>query len=336
MKPAALLSLAAVASASPAAEATDAATAALKGLYVQTANIVGKTFFDTFTWQAIADPTHARVNLTDQATARALNLSYATHDSFVMKMDAKTVLDPAGPGRNSVRIISNANYTTHVAVFDIRHMPAGCGTWPTIIEVALDGALAKGKCDIVEGINDVGPNQATLHTTAGCMMKPQSPFTSTGTTVSTNCDDIATASDGCGVHAPSNTPNYGPAFNKAGGGWYAYERAVNRTRVFFWPRHSLTVPMDVRYNLGAVETALWGKPFALFTNDLCDLSSHFGPNNIVFKNNICGDWAGRQEEYSAAGCPGVCNDFANAHPEAFSEAYWDIAALRVYETPQFK
>ncbi|KAH7100895.1 glycoside hydrolase family 16 protein [Auriculariales sp. MPI-PUGE-AT-0066] len=309
-----------------------AASVSFPGIYVESANIVGDAFFDAFNWQAIADPTHARVNLTDQATARALNLSYTSRDSFVMRMDATTVLDPAGPGRNSVRIMSKANYTTHVAVFDIRHMPEGCGTWPTIIEVAQDGALAKGKCDIVEGINNNGTNQATLHTTADCLVDEQDPHTSTGTTVSTNCDDVATASNGCGVHAPSNTPNFGPAFNAAGGGWYAYERAVNKTSVWFWSRsRAKTVPLDVRFPLGGVAPALWGKPFALWTNSKCDLAAHFGPNNIVFKNNICGDWAGVQDNYSGAGCPGTCLDLANAHPEAFAEAYWDVASLRIYE-----
>lgn len=75
--------------------------------------------------------------------------------------------------------------------------------------------------------------------------------------MSTNCDDVATASGGCGVRAPANTPNFGPAFNKAGGGWYAYERAPNSTKVWFWARHAWAVPPDVRFRLGAVDTALW-------------------------------------------------------------------------------
>lgn len=56
----------------------------------------------------------------------------------------------------------------------------GDRTWPTIIEVALDGALAKGKADIIEGVNSNGTNQATLHTTADCLVAAQSPATSTG------------------------------------------------------------------------------------------------------------------------------------------------------------
>ena len=41
----------------------------------------------------------------------------------------------SGAGRQSVRIKSNAAYTTHVAVFNVNHMPEGCGTWPAIWEV---------------------------------------------------------------------------------------------------------------------------------------------------------------------------------------------------------
>lgn len=36
-----------------------------------------------------------------------------------MRADDTTVLTPSGPGRNSVRIKSNAAYTTHVAVYAI-------------------------------------------------------------------------------------------------------------------------------------------------------------------------------------------------------------------------
>ena len=55
-------------------------------------------------------------NYVDQATALAQNLTFATDTSFIMRADDFAVLDPAGPGRNSVRIKSNNVYTTHVSV----------------------------------------------------------------------------------------------------------------------------------------------------------------------------------------------------------------------------
>lgn len=56
-------------------------------------------------------------NYVDKTTAQKLNLTYATHNTFVMRADDTTVLSATGPGRNSVRIRSKKRYTTHVAVY---------------------------------------------------------------------------------------------------------------------------------------------------------------------------------------------------------------------------
>ena len=56
-------------------------------------------------------------NYVDQATALAQNLTFASDTSFIMRADSFTTLDPAGAGRNSVRIQSNNVYTTHVSVY---------------------------------------------------------------------------------------------------------------------------------------------------------------------------------------------------------------------------
>lgn len=79
-------------------------------------DFVGKGFLHGFEHEAIDDPTHGRVVYVDEATALKQNLTYASGDSFVIRTDYKTVLDPDGPGRNSVRIRSKKTYTTHVAV----------------------------------------------------------------------------------------------------------------------------------------------------------------------------------------------------------------------------
>jgi hypothetical protein len=89
---------------------------------------------------------------------------------FVMRADYKTVLNPSGAGRNSVRIRSKKTYTHHLVVLDARHMPQGCGTWPAFWETSENGWPAYGELDILEGVNDVSPNQATLHTLPGCTM----------------------------------------------------------------------------------------------------------------------------------------------------------------------
>ena len=84
--------------------------------YTLSDNFVGSGFLTGFEHEAIADPTNGRVNYVDQATALSLNLTFASDDTFIMRADSTTVLNPSGPGRDSVRIRSVNTYTNHVAV----------------------------------------------------------------------------------------------------------------------------------------------------------------------------------------------------------------------------
>lgn len=79
-------------------------------------NFIGTGFLSGFEHEAIPDPTNGRVNYVDQGTALANNLTFASGDTFVMRADSTTTLNPSGPGRNSVRIRSLNTYTTHVVV----------------------------------------------------------------------------------------------------------------------------------------------------------------------------------------------------------------------------
>ncbi len=71
-----------------------------------------------------------------------------------------------------------------------------------------------------------------------------------------NCDIAATNNAGCGVEAPSSN-SYGPAFNSAGGGWYAMERTNNFIKVWFWSRNAGNVPSDVKNGATSVNTDKW-------------------------------------------------------------------------------
>jgi hypothetical protein len=48
-----------------------------------------------------------------------------------MGVDHTNTLDPAGPGRKSLRITSKKSWTHGLFIADIVHMPGSiCGTWP--------------------------------------------------------------------------------------------------------------------------------------------------------------------------------------------------------------
>ena len=120
---------------------------------------------------------------------------------------------------------------------------------------------------------------------------------------STNCDANANNNAGCGVRA-SLSSTYGPAFNQAGGGWYAMERTPHFIKVYFWSRNANNVPDDVRNGNTVINTDKWGTPFAYFPSTDCDIDAYFGWHHIVINLTLCGDWAG--SAFGGDGCHGSC------------------------------
>ncbi|KAG8973016.1 hypothetical protein FRB90_010043, partial [Tulasnella sp. 427] len=188
-----------------------------------------------------------------------------------------------------------------------------------------------GEIDIIEGVNDAGANAATLHTLDNCTMS-SSNMIQTGSLIATDCYAGRNSNTGCQVKS-GNAASYGPSLNAVGGGWYVMERTSKFINVWFWARNDPLVPSEVKNGNGQVNPAHWGKPFANFVNNNCDLSTKMSPHSIIFNLTFCGDWAG-----SVFGCSTVdstgpwnsCINYVNNNPGAFANAYWDIAALRVY------
>ncbi|KAF8803219.1 glycoside hydrolase family 16 protein [Phlegmacium glaucopus] len=299
-------------------------TPALANIYLLNNRIIGPDFYNNFDWEAIADPTNGRVNYVNQAVSDSQNLTFASSDTFILRTDFRTVLSARGPGRNSVRLRSKNTYTTHVAVFDVRHMPQGCGTWPAIWEVKGSNWPEGGEVDIVEGVNDQTANSATLHTTPGCTMPPSG--IQTGTPGQLDCNTAVNSNTGCTVEFPT-AQSFGPPFNSNGGGWFAIERTTTFIKVWFWARNDNSVPLDIKSDL-FVNTDSWGTPTAAFPDTSCDIPEFFQEHNIVINLTLCGDWAG--SVYSQDGCPSTCVDFVNNNPSEFQNAYFDFASIRVY------
>ena len=96
-------------------------------------------------------------------------------------------------------------------------MPYGCATWPAFWTVGANWPYG-GEIDIVEGVNNGGNNQMTLHTAPGCSISQTSDFA--GTVLQDSCDAFLNYNTGCGVEDPSSK-SYGKTFNSNGGGVFA-------------------------------------------------------------------------------------------------------------------
>ncbi|KIO24745.1 glycoside hydrolase family 16 protein, partial [Tulasnella calospora MUT 4182] len=248
---------------------------------------IGNSFltgFDHQTFLTDGDPTHGRVNYTDQAFAVSQNLTFTSTNTLIMRADYTTVLKSTDAwGRNAVRIQSKKSYGTSVTIMDLRHMPEGCATWPAFWVTWPN----MGEIDILEGVNDSGPNAATLHTLDGCTMSSANMIqTGTLTPTATNCYAYVNYNTGCSVKSGTAT-SYGPSLNAVGGGWYAMERTSNFINVWWWARNDPAVPPEVKNGNGLVNPAHWGKPFANFVNNNCDLSTKMGPHNIIINLTFC-------------------------------------------------
>lgn len=179
----------------------------------------GEDFFKGWNWFTDDDPTHGRVNYVGKDEARSKNLTYGTFfsllpkspapssvhhlsrftlfdslvggGSFIMRADDRAVVDPSARGRDSVRISSQNTYDEAIIVLDLKHMPAGCATWPAFRTKTQAGPSPPGAVvDIIEGksqsdsclvflyhssayfrragVNLNKENQATLHTAPNC------------------------------------------------------------------------------------------------------------------------------------------------------------------------
>ncbi|KIJ12504.1 glycoside hydrolase family 16 protein [Paxillus involutus ATCC 200175] len=240
-------------------------------MYTKSESIIGEDFYNSFNFKAIADLTHGCVNYVDQETAVSLGLTFVIANTFFLCTNNTTVLSASSLGCNSVRIRSNNQYTTHVAVFDILHMPQGCRMWPV---------------NILEGVNDVTPNQSTLHTSPNCII-PALGVNQLGMTIATNCDATADFNKGCAVCLSKDDNSFGPTSTRlVVDEWfprYAMERTDDYISIWFWECSDCSAPQDVTDGAGT--------PSAYFPNTDCDLASHFSPNNIIINLMFCGDWA---------------------------------------------
>jgi len=282
-------------------------------------NYSGSGFFNDWDFFTAGDPTHGTVNYVNQTYAQKMGYISTDGGSVYIGTDFKNVVPASSRGRDSVRLSSKATYRYGLFIMDLNHMPTGCGTWPAWWLVGPNWPNG-GEIDIIEGVNVATNDQTTLHTNNGCDQSKVDKSMYTGHEVSTNC----LGNNGCGIVA--NMMNYGAPFNSAGGGVYVMEWTPDFIRTFYFARNA--IPKDILS--GNPQPNTWGKPYAYFALGANCPDSHFVDEVIVINLTYCGDWAGN---VFAAQCKnlGNCNTYVKNNPSKFSEAYWRINYVSVFQ-----
>lgn len=296
----------------------------------------GSTFFNGWSFYTAADPTNGNVQYVDQSTAQSAGLiQINSKGNAVMSVETTPQVQT---NRQSVRITTEATFDGGLVVMDAVHMPTGCATWPAFWTNGPNWP-AGGEIDIIEGVNNYTNNQATIHTNPGCSLPSttSASLNMSGTLVaSTDCSATATGNQGCGIRSNSSN-SFGSGFNAIGGGVYAMLWDSTGIKVYFFPRGS--IPSDI--SAGAPQPQNWPAPMANFPSTDCNPYTFFYTHSAIFDTTLCGDWAG--SAWSTTGVPGqdvscaqqtgfsTCSAFVQASGASFSEAYWEVSSVKIYQ-----
>lgn len=294
--------------------------------YVLEDDYTVSTFFDMFTFYTEADPTNGFVEFVDQSTAQDAGYIGTIGDAIYIGTDNTSV---TSTGRESIRLSSNKTYNTgNLVILDLAHMPGGiCGIWPAFWMVGPSWPSG-GEIDIIEGVNLQDTNAMTLHTESGVTITDTGNFTGTISTYDCYVDATDQSSNaGCSIDS-SDTASFGSGFNDNGGGVYVTEITDDSINIWYFSRYN--IPDDVASGAPVPSTS-WGTPAAQFMNGWL-ANEFFYDLNIVFDLTFCGDWAG--DAWSSGTCSSyadTCNDYVGDNPSAFTDAYWAINSLKVYQ-----
>jgi len=296
----------------------------------------GDTFFNDWDFFTGDDPTHGTVQYIDGPTAFSSGLaSINSAGNAIMAVD--TTQNITG-NRRTIRITTNYQYTGGLLVLDAVHAPTGCAVWPAFWSNGPNWPN-NGEIDIMEGVNDLTLNQASVHTSSGCHISDdQTINNATGTLVGgSDCASAETNNGGCGQQDTAQNNTHGPGFNSIGGGVYAMVWDETGIAVYFFNRSA--IPADITGL--APQPQNWGLPFARWPATNCNSFQFFQLHSAIFDTTLCGDWAGNV--WTTAGSPGqaqscaqrtgfaTCAEFVQNSGASFQDAYWEVKTVRLYQ-----
>ncbi|WQF85823.1 Putative glycoside hydrolase family 16, concanavalin A-like lectin/glucanase domain superfamily [Colletotrichum destructivum] len=268
------------------------------------------------------DPTGGYVSYKSAEEAQSMGILKTVGEDLYLGVDSKSVLDPNGIGRSSVRIESKSKYKQGLFIATFSHLPKPvCGAWPAFWTVGNPWPDA-GEIDIVETWNEDNVNKVVLHTDeriGECRIDGKGM---TGTVSKPNCANFAVGqadNEGCAGLDPA------APFGSAEGGVYAMQWTDDAIKV--WGFTHANVPADIATNPNPEN---WGVPS--FTTSTCAADKLFGEAKLVMNINLCGvaGQDGIWDSCKAKAGGATCKEWVAKNPAAFAEVYFQLKSVKVY------
>ncbi|KIW01851.1 uncharacterized protein PV09_06700 [Verruconis gallopava] len=297
-------------------------------------------FFSKFDFFTGDDGTGGFANYQTESGATAAGLISTGSSSVKFGADYLHTVSTTSSGRASVRLEGTTNYDKGIIVADIQHMPGNaCGAWPAFWSFSNPWPY-QGEIDMIEGVNFMTENKASLHTGLGTCVLTDEGSLETGTVAATDCHTLNPTTGkientgGCGID--SGKPNsFGTPFNAVNGGYYITQWTDDFIKVWFFERANKPATLDC----DVPDVSTLGTPDMYFSG--CDFGSRISNQHLVFSTNFCGSWAGAVGVYDqtyALGCPNYnldtpdlnCRKFVAENPSAFANQYWEVNSIKVY------
>ena len=271
------------------------------------------------------DKNNGIVSYQTQSAAASKALLGTTEENHVY---LGTQMQSNGQNRPSVKLRSTDSYHGGLFLFDVAHVPLGCGVWPALWMVGSQWPT-HGEIDIIEQINYSPTNQYTLHTSDGCSMP------------GFNHPSCAWY-QGCGKQGSPGS--FGEEFNNNKGGVFAMQwNTKDNITIWFFKRGA--IPDDIVS--GKPNPLGWSKPEVVFPFGSACKADFFAAQNIIVNIELCGDWAGGSWASVPARGTGPtcqkltmpspskpdwsCTDYIRSSSSCLSDAYWIINSIKIFQ-----
>ncbi|KZZ97695.1 beta-1,3-endoglucanase [Moelleriella libera RCEF 2490] len=311
-------------------------------------------FFDEFIFNTIhdrqtgtvatqADDNNSWVQYQNRENATAKKLAVIKNGEIYLGVDHTTKLNSSGPGRDSLRLVSQDAFKYGLLIARFTHLPSrACGAWPAFWTLGVGEWPKAGEIDMYEGWNLNTRNKPAIHVGPSkefgvCTIEQSEQQAKV---ISPNCDNkfannkTQFLNQGCQSEEVNSTMWSAPT-----GGIQALEWTKEHIKIFTWARGR--EPKNL--NGEEIDTSAWGKPSIQISGSRCDIDRAFQEQRIMFTLPFCGspvaddDFWNKIDGGSGITCnkatnTSKCVDYIANNPKALKNFYFQIKDLRLYQS----